>query len=584
MSEQRRIANHDLRRLMALARPFWGWMALAGLLGFLTVGSSVGLMATGAWLIAAAALHPSFAALQVAIVGVRFFGIARGAFRYVERLTSHNATFKLLRELRVWFYERLEPLAPAALTRHQSGDLLARMLEDVDELQNLYMRVIGPPLVALLTGAAMLVFTGLFAPILAPILLVFYLVGGVGLPLLVWRLSDRAGREAVARRAELNAALVAGVQGIDDLLAYNAGGRYLDRIRSLSASLTERQQTLTRVDALQEGLMILIGGGAMVAVLAAAIPRVEGVGLAAVVLGVAASFEAVSALPEAGRSLGAVRASARRLFEVLDAEPAVEESPAASLQSTDTAPPSFDLHINGLTFAYQPGDAPALLDVSLSLEAGQRIAVVGPSGAGKSTLASLLLRFWDVPPGTVTVGGGDVRQYPAETIRGWFAVVPQRAYLFNATIRENLLIANPSAAEDDLVAACQQAQIHDFVAGLPDGYETPIGEHGASLSGGERQRLALARALLKDAPILLLDEPTANLDAATERAVVDMLLGPSRRRSVLLITHRLIRMDAFDTIFVLYRGRVVERGAHAQLLARSDGLYRQMWQHMHRQL
>jgi ATP-binding cassette subfamily C protein CydC len=414
-------------------------------------------------------------------------------------------------------------------------------------------------------------------------------VGGVGLPLLIWRLSDRTGREAVAQRAELNSALVAGIQGIDDLLAYNAGGRYLDRIRSLSANLSDRQQTLTRIDALQEGLMILISGGAMVAVLAAAIPRVEGVSLAAVVLGVAASFEAISALPEAGRSLGAVRASARRLFEVLDAEPAVEEPPT-SPQGANAAPPSFDLRVEGLTFAYHPNDAPALLDVSLSLEAGQRIAVVGPSGAGKSTLASLLLRFWDVPPGAVTVGGQDIREYPTEAVRGWFAVVPQRAYLFNATIRENLLIANPSATEEDLVAACQRAQIHDFIAGLPDGYETPIGEHGARLSGGERQRLALARALLKDAPILLLDEPTANLDAATERVVIDMLLDvdtsvdTSQRRSTLLITHRLIRMDAFDTILVLYRGRIVEQGSHARLLARPDGLYRHMWQHMHRQL
>jgi ATP-binding cassette subfamily C protein CydC len=596
--------SRDLRRLMALARPFWGWMVLAGLLGFLTVGSSVGLMATGAWLIAAAALHPSIAALQVAIVGVRFFGIARGAFRYAERLTSHNATFKLLREVRVWFYERLEPLAPAALSQHESGDLLARMLDDVDELQNLYMRVIGPPLVALLTGAAMLIFTGLFAPILAPLLLAFYMVGGIGVPLLVWRLADRPGREAVAQRAELNAALVAGIQGMDDLLAYNAEPRYLGRIRSLSAALAERQQNLTRIDALQEGLMILIGGGAMVAILAAAISRVEGVGLAAVVLGVAASFEAITALPEAGQSLGAIRASARRLFEVLDAQPAVEDPPdgkvgtrhAVSPQPSPDwaaansrgeiylAPTTYDLRIHDLTFSYHTADPPALRSISLSLETGQRLAVVGPSGAGKSTLANLLLRFWDVPPGAITIGGHDVRDYPAEVVRGWFGVLPQRAYLFNATLRENLLIANPAASESDLVAACQHAQIHDFIASLPEGYETPVGEHGAKLSGGERQRLALARAFLKDAPILLLDEPTANLDAATERAVIDTLLHPSRRRSLLLITHRLIHMAAFDTILVLDGGQIVERGSHADLLARPDGLYSHMWGHMHRQL
>jgi ATP-binding cassette subfamily C protein CydC len=573
----------DLRRLLVLARPFWGWMTLAGLLGFLTVGSSVGLMATGAWLIAAAALHPSIAALQVAIVGVRFFGIARGVFRYAERLTSHSATFRLLRRLRVWFYEQLEPLAPAALAGHASGDLLARMLGDVDELQNLYMRVIGPPLVALLTGAAMLVFAGLFAPALAPLLLAFYVVGGVGVPLLVGRLADRAGRDALAGRAELNTALVEGIQGMGDLLAYDAGDRYLDRIRALSARLARQQTVLSRVDAAQEGLAILVGGGAMAAVLAAAAPRVNGVGLAAVVLGVAASFEAITPLPEAARSLGAVRAAARRLFEVLDAEPAVPQMPGEA-ESTAPVPPGYDLYINGLTFAYGPDDPPALRDVDLLLMPGQRVAVVGPSGAGKSTLINLLLRFWDAPPGSITVGGQDIRRYPPEVARSWFGVAPQRAHLFNATLRENLLIANPGADEADLRAACEQAGLHDFIAGLPDGYDTWVGERGTKLSGGERQRVALARALLTDAPILLLDEPTAHLDAATEWAVIGALVDGRRERSVLLITHRLVNMAAFDTILVLDAGQVVERGTQADLLARPNGLYRRMWQHMHNQL
>lgn len=574
----------DLRRLLILARPFWGWMVLAGLLGFLTIGSSVGLIATGAWLIAAAALQPSIATLQVAIVGVRFFGIARGAFRYAERLTSHNTTLKLLRELRVWFYERLEPLAPAALAQHDSGDLLARMLEDINELENLYMRMIGPPLVALLTGAVMLVFMGMVVPVLALLLLVFYVIGGIGVPLPVWRLSDRAGREVVAKRAELNTALVAGIQGVGDLLAYNAETRHLGRIRSLSATLTDRQQTLTRVDALQEGLLILISGGAMVAVLATAAPRVSGLLLAAVVLGVVASFEAIGALPETGRNWGAIRAAARRLFEVLDAEPMVEEPPTGSSQVINSMPPSFDLRIQDLTFAYRADDPPALCDINLSLKAGQRIAVVGSSGAGKSTLVNLLLRFWDVPPGTITIGGQDVRRYPADMVRSWFGVMPQRPYLFNATIRENLLIANPYASERDLIAACQQAQLHDFIAGLPEGYDTWIGERGAKLSGGERQRLMLARALLKDAPILLLDEPTANLDAGTEQAEMNMLLNASLKRSVLLITHRLVCMEAFDTILVLEQGRIVEQGSHASLLAQHDGLYRHMWHHLHGQI
>jgi ATP-binding cassette subfamily C protein CydC len=269
---------------------------------------------------------------------------------------------------------------------------------------------------------------------------------------------------------------------------------------------------------------------------------------------------------------------------VLDAKPGVEELTGGDLQATRTIPPSFDLHVTGLTFFYHTDDAPALHGINLSMKAGQRLAVVGPSGAGKSTLVNLLLRFWDVPPGAITVGGQDVRYYPAEKVRSWFGVVPQRPHLFNASIRENLLIANPLAAESDLVAACQQAQIHDFIAGLPNGYDTQVGEHGANLSGGERQRLALARALLKDAPILLLDEPTANLDAATEQAVIARLLDTSRQHSVLLITHRLIHMEAFNKILVLDRGQLVEQGSHAELLARQGGLYRDMWEHMHGQL
>jgi len=568
--------KHPARRLLELAAPFASQMALAVMLGLATIVSGIGLMTTSSYLIARAALRLSIADLQVAVVGVRFFGLARGVFRYLERYVSHDATFRLLARLRVWFYGALEPLAPARLLEYRSGDLLARIVADVGTLENFFLRVIAPPIVALLATLVVVLLMGSFDPQLAVILFAFLLLAGAILPLLTRAASRPLGRRLVRVRAELNGVLVEGIQGLGDLLAFGREAQHLEQVTRLSQELVALQGRMAAISGLHRALTALLMNLATLAVLLVAIPlvtagRLAGVYLALLVVAAISSFEAVLPLPAALQYLETSLESARRLFEIVDAEPAVKapSQPAP-------APVKHDLRAEGLCFSYAPGEPPALEDVSFELRQGGQLAVVGPSGAGKSTLIHLLLRFWDYDGGRVLLGGQDLRDYDPEDVRRLVAVVSQRTYLFNATVRENLGLARPEATETELVQAAQQAHIHDFVRSLPQGYDTWIGEQGLQLSGGQRQRLAIARAILKGAPLWLLDEPTANLDALTERQVMGALQAVMRGRTSLIITHRLLGLEAADEILVLRAGRVVERGRHHDLV-QMGGFYRWMW-------
>jgi len=571
--------KRSLWRLLKLAWPFKWRMMLAALLGFATVGSGIGLMATSAFIIAAAALHPSIADLQVAIVGVRFFGISRGVFRYLERYVSHNVTFRLLAKLRVWFYALLEPLAPARLMAYRSGDLLSRVVADIETLEHFYVRVIAPLAVALLTAGAMWVFMASYALQLAYLLLAFLLLVGVGVPALAQALSRGVGPRVVRERSALNEALVDGVQGMADLLTYGQAGQQVASVSATSRRLIAGQKKMAWASGLHNALGILLSNLGMIAVLVVAIPmvragRFSGVQLAVLALAALSAFEAVLPLPLAAQFLENNVAAADRLFEIVDATPAVEDPPRPLLQ-----PQTYDLQIAGLRFRYpsEPtGAQPALDDVSFRLPAGGRLAVVGPSGAGKSTLVNLLLRFWDYQEGQILLGGRELKQFRGEDVRRLIGVVSQHTYLFNDTVRANLLLGRPDATEDEMIAAARQAQIHDFIVSLPAGYDTWVGEQGVRLSGGERQRIAIARALLKDAPLLILDEATANLDALTERAVLQAIYALMESRTTLIVTHRLVGLDHADEILVLQAGRVVERGTQDALLRR-EGVYRRMW-------
>ncbi len=567
------------RRLLTLAAPYRYWMALSALLGFATIGSSIGLMSTAAWIIASAALHPHISTLNIAIVGVRFFGIARGVLRYLERYVSHQATFRLLAGLRVWFYERVEPLAPARLQDRRSGDLLTRAVSDINTLENIYLRVIAPPAIAVLVGLLMIVFMGAHDPLLAVSLVVFLLLAGVGVPALTALLGRTLGGDLVHTRRDLAVTVLDAVQGLPDLTVFGAIERQLDRLESLNETMRRLNARAARLSALNTALLSLLMALALVSTLLIAVPlvtagRLDGVLLAVLALATLTSFEAVQPLPQAAQQLGANLAAARRLFEIADQPPAVSDPPDPQPFEPDPAAPP--LLVRGLSFRYAPDAPPALDGLSFTLPPGGFVAVVGASGAGKSTLIALLLRFWECEPGSIRLFGRDLHTLTGHTARQVFGVVSQHTHLFNATIRENLRLAAPHATESDLRRAAEAARLLPFIDSLPAGFDTWIGEQGLALSGGERQRLALARALLKDAPILLLDEPTANLDPLTERAVLDALFAARGERATLLITHRLVGLDAADMILVLDRGRLVEQGRHADLLAR-DGYYRRLW-------
>jgi ATP-binding cassette, subfamily C, bacterial CydCD len=562
-------------RLLEFLHGSWLRVAASVLLGALTILAGVGLMGTSAYLISAAALQPSIAALQVAIVGVRFFGLSRGVLRYLERLASHEVTFHLLARLRVWFYSALEPLAPARLMQYRAGDLLSRVVADVDSLENFYVRVVAPPLVAIIIAVSTSVLLGSFHPSLGWALSGALLILGAGVPFLSQFGGRKPGREMVARRAELHTQLVDGVQGMPDLIVFGRQGDRREAISTTGVGYARAQRSMSVVTGFNSGLSVLLTNLGMWFIVFLAIPlisdqQIEGVYLASLALITIAAFEAVTPLPQAAQMLGVSNAAARRLFEVVDTEPKVMEPSVPR-----PAPVAGMVQFNKLTFRYSPVDSNVLSDISFSLKKDKHVAVVGPSGAGKSTLINLLMRFWESSEG-IQIDGYPINNYKSEDVRKLMAVVSQNAYFFNATLKQNLLLANPRAKMDEIEAACRQAQIHDFIAGLPQGYETWIGEQGARLSGGERQRLAIARALLKEAPIFLLDEPTANLDPLTEKAVLGTLWEVMERRTTLMITHRLVGLDRFDEILVLDRGTIIEKGTHSSLLDQG-GLYRRMW-------
>lgn len=565
-------------RVLGLALPFWRGMSYAAFLGMVTIGSSVALMGTSAWLISKAGLQPSIAALGVAPVMVRAFGVSRAVFRYLERLVSHNVTFKLLARLRVWFYEQIEPLAPAALGKYRGGDLLSRVVADVEELENVFTRVIAPPVVAVFIGLAVTIFAGLFDVWLAVVVFAFMMTAGTALPVFAWFTGQGPGSDMVHTRSDLNAGLVESIQGMADAVAYGQQPAQMTKLRADNDRLAAKERRMALLDGLQTGLLVLLTNMSAVGVLAVAVGRVEPIMLGTLALATLAAFEAINPLIPAAHHLGASLTAAERLFDIADAKPTVHEP-----EQPAPRPERASLEVRDLHFRYGENETPALDGLSFSLEPGHMVAVVGPSGAGKSTLVNLLLRFYDCDAYEILLDGRDIGEYAQDDVHALAGVMSQRTHLFNTTIRENIRIANDNATEDDVIDAAKSAQIHDFIESLPDGYMTAVGEGGAALSGGERQRIALARMLLKGAPLMILDEATANLDAVTERDVLESVYAAQDDRALLVITHRLTQLERADEIIVLDAGRVVERGTHAELLA-TGGLYREMYDSQNRML
>ncbi|MGW3655948.1 thiol reductant ABC exporter subunit CydD [Streptomyces sp. NPDC005151] len=555
-----------LARVREAAGAHRGQLALALLLGSLALGSAVGLMAVSGWLISRASEQPPVLYLMVAVTATRAFGLGRAVFRYAERLVSHDAVLKMLAELRVAVYRGLERIAPAGLARTRRGDLLSRLVADVDALQDYWLRWLLPAGTAAVVGVAAAGFTGWLLPQAGVVLAAGLLLAGVGVPLVTGACARRAERQLAPARADL-------ATRITDLLGGTAELTVAGALPARSARTREADSVLTRIaaraataTALGGGLSAAICGLTVVAAALVSVPavldgRLAGVELAVVVLTPLAAFEAVTGLPLAVQYRQRVKRSAERVYEVLDApvpvlEPAAPADPPAS---------PFPLEVRGLAARYAGASRDALDSVDLMLTAGRCIAVVGPSGSGKTTLAQVLLRFLDARSGTYRIGGVEASALDGDTVRRFVGLCAQDAHVFDSSIRENLRLARTGATDDELRDALAQARLLDWVQALPDGLDTLVGEHGARLSGGQRQRLALARALLADFPVLVLDEPAEHLDLATADALTADLLAATRGRATVLITHRLAGLEAVDEVVVMDAGRIVQRGPYTDL-------------------
>jgi len=548
-----------LLRTAGLLRPAWSRLVLAALLAALAAGCAVALMATSAWLIVRAAQHPPVLTLLVAVVAVRTFGISRGVLRYVERLVSHDAAFAALVEVRVQVVRQLQRLAPAGLPAWRQGDLLARVVSDVEDVQDLALRGFLPVASAGLVFAATLGLAVVLLPAAALVLAAALAAAGVLTPWL-WTRAARSTEGGLASvRADRAATVVELLDASTDLRACGAEQQWLARVDTLEAQVQRGVTRAARTAGAGVGIAMLSVGAAVWGTVLVGVPAVRGGSLtgpvpAVLVITPLALTELVTALPAAAQHVQRVRASATRVLAVLDdPEPVPDPIHPAPL------PSGVHLRLQGVDVTWPGRGAPTLHGVDLDLTPGRRIAITGPSGSGKTTLLAALLRFVEPSAGTITLDGVDVRTLDADSVRTRISLCDQDAHVFDSTLAENVRLARADATDSEVRAALDAARLGPWIDELPRGVHTRVGEHGALVSGGQRQRLALARALLADRPVLLLDEPTAGLDEANSAALVADLLAAGTGRTTVLVTHRAVDLADVDEIVVLDAGRIVQR-------------------------
>jgi ATP-binding cassette subfamily C protein/ATP-binding cassette subfamily C protein CydC len=527
---------------------YWPRLLATGLAATAAELSGVALLATAAWLIARAAEAPTIAALSVAIAAVRALALGRGVLRYTERLVGHNAALGAVAGLRARVYRALVPLAPAGIPAFRSGELLTRLVDDVDAAQDLVLRCIVPATIAAGAGVAATGLATMLLPAAGAVLAAGLLVAGVAVPLVVFaRARPGPGTGALAAQAvDLHA-------GAAELAAFGATAAALERARRSTDEIARRERTAARTAGAATATVLAVQGATTACVALLASDRLPTV--PAVVLGVLslAVFDVLAPLPEAAQRLAAVRASTRRLAAVLSAAPPVIEPP------TPITPPVEPgaLVLSGVRARHRPGAPPALDGVDLRVDPGRLVAVVGASGAGKSTLLAVLMRFVEYEGGA-TLGGVELRAMAGDDVRRLITGVTQDAHVFQTTVRANLTLAKPDATDAELRAVAARVRLLDWIEAQPDGWSTELGTDGAGLSGAERLRLLLGRALLADPPVLVLDEPTEGLDPETAATVLTDLLGATRGRTTLLVTHDPAVVVRADEVVELANGRPVE--------------------------
>ncbi|ELY4156219.1 cysteine/glutathione ABC transporter ATP-binding protein/permease CydC [Cronobacter turicensis] len=550
-------------------------LSLGVVLAIVTLLASIGLLTLSGWFLSASAVV-GMAGLysfnyMLPAAGVRGAAIIRTAGRYFERLVSHEGTFRVLEHLRVYTFSRLLPLSPSGLARFRQGELLNRLVADVDTLDHLYLRVISPLIGALAVIAVVTLGLSLLDVTLALTLGGIMLATLLLLPPLFYRAGRPVGEALTMLRASYRQQLTGWLQGQAELSIFGAAGRYRDNLDATEQIWHEAQRRQAGLTALSQAMMMLISGMTVVLILWMAAGGVGGNStpgslIALFVFCALAAFEALAPVGGAFQHLGQVIASARRVSEVID-----QPADITFAEPGADAPREASLSLRNVSFSYPGQPQPALRDITLDVAPGKHIAILGRTGCGKSTLLQLLTRAWDPTSGDVALGGVSITEYREAALRATMSVVPQRVHLFSATLRDNLRLAAPQADDAALGVVLARVGLEKLLE--DDGLNAWLGEGGRQLSGGELRRLGIARALLHDAPVLLLDEPTEGLDAETERQILTLVKEVAAQKTLLMVTHRLQGLTAFDRIIVMDNGQITEQGSHKELLALQGRYY-----------